>query len=96
MTTDSSVDRFDVVVREGVADGIGYGVSIDGTEIEQRPQDVGAGDVASSLRGEPLEVLRAMDHHAGEGGESSAADDDDIDRLPMRTLESPEVRSRTV
>ena len=31
-------------VRDGVADGVGHGASIDGAEIEQRPQDVRAGD----------------------------------------------------
>ncbi len=80
-----------MVVRYGVADGVGHGAPIDCTEIEERSQDVGAGDVAPSLRCEPLDIVRTMNHHPGEGRESSATDDDDVDRFATGTLDSPEV-----
>ena len=46
---------------------------------------------ASSLWREPLEVLRAMDHHAGEGREPPTADDDHVDRIIEGPRDAPEV-----
>ncbi len=80
-----------------MANGISNGIRIDGTEVEQRPQDVGAGDPGLPQRSQPLEIARSVDHDAVVRGQASpCAHLDHIDRVVVRPWDAPERGRRAV
>jgi hypothetical protein len=69
---------------------------IDGAEVDERPQDVGAGDRLPPLGNEPVEVARVVEHDAIESGPASFTDDGDIHGFDLRARHSPEPGRGTV